>query len=383
VLYLVSFVSLALLIYNIDNMTITKFNRAVILTSLLAIFIFLGAGCGKSEPKTSTIVFSDNVNEITDQDKNIDNQAKPKQQAEVSDPDVLAILLLTQGSNVIVTRGEEQTEGVHQMELYAGDEIYVQSGEAQLLYPEIGLSILSQGTKLTILPGKVEQTNDSSFSTWILLEAGKIWTRLEKVLGSNEGFSVENNNVVATVRGTAFGVSFEDGIINITVADNQVQVTSREALSSIARASEQAVVVSAGNSIKVKSTEVSSIATLRKILLSKLVKVSDTDKKDLYYRFGLKSLDLDTLKKPEQTFKWSAPINISQTLRDRLSPEQLDHLELIRDHQIKIRPELMQNETIMRETLMEPVRFQIPLREIMLSETTTTESPSADGPIIK
>jgi hypothetical protein len=203
---------------------------------------------------------------------------------------------------------------------------------------------------------------------------------LEKVLGVGEEFIVESNNVVATVRGTAFGVSIENGTINVTVADSQVQVTSRQVLSTITKVAEQAVIVSAGNLIKVKPADIANIETVRTTLLPKLVKVSDTDKKDIYYRFGLKSLDLETLKKPEQTFKWSAPINISQTLRDRLSADQLERLQLIRERQIQIRPELLQTEIIMRETLMEPVRFQIPLREIMLLEMTTTESPTADGP---
>ena len=347
----------------------------------VAILVLFGAGCGKSDPKTSVVIPADNGNQIVNQNQNTDNQVKPKQQVEVGDPDILAILLLTQGSSVTVTRGKEQTDGVHQMELYAGDEVYVQTGEAQLLYPEVGLSILPQGTKLTIMPGTGQ--DDGAFSTWILLEAGKIWTRLEKVLGTGEGFGVESNNVVATVRGTAFRVSVENGAINVTVADSQVQVTSRQVLSSLARAAEQAVTVSAGNAIRVKPAEITNVETVRKTLLPKLIKVPDADKKDVYYRFGLKALDLDTLKKPEQTFKWSAPINIGQTLRDRLSPEQLERLELIRDRQILIRPELLQNEVILRETLMEPIRFQIPLREIMLLEMTTTESPSADGPTIK
>lgn len=350
---------------------------AMFFVAILALF---GAGCGKSDPKTSVVIPADNGNQIVNQNQNTDNQAKPKQQVEVGDPDILAILLLTQGSSVTVIRGEEQTEGVHQMELYAGDNVYVQSGEAQLLYPEVGLSILPQGTKLTIIPG-TEQA-DGNFSTWIILEAGKIWTRLEKVLGVGEGFNVESNNVVATVRGTAFGVSVENGTINVTVADSQVQVTSRQALSALSKVAEQAVIVSAGNAIKVKPADISNVETVRKILLPKLVKVPDTDKKDVYYRFGLKALDLETLKKPDQTFKWSAPINISQILQDRLSADQLERLQLIRDRQIIIRPELLQDEVILRETLMEPIRFQIPLREIMLLEMTTTESPSAVGPTL-
>ena len=53
----------------------------------------------------------------------------------------------------------------------------------------------------------------------IILEAGKVWTRLERLLGRDETFSVESSDVVATVRGTAFGVSLIDGDVDVTVAD--------------------------------------------------------------------------------------------------------------------------------------------------------------------
>jgi len=347
---------------------------------LMATTLIFGAGCRRNPPN---IPRQNNLNTVQTIDNNQDTESETDEvdTFEVGDPTTLAILLLTQNSKVTVSRGSEVTDAVSQMELYPGDEVNVIAGEAQLLYPDIGISILPEGTRLVIIPG--ENADNGGFAAEILLEAGKIWTRLEHVLGSDESFSVEASNVVATVRGTAFGVSMVNGEIDISVAGNQVAVTTRNALKNIKDSVAGAVMVAAGNAIKVNPATLISGENPRAELLKKLRRVTDTEKQDLYYRFGTTRLEASRLKKPDQTFKWSAPINIGEKLIERLTPEQIERLKAIQARQIQIRPELLQNESTIRELLLRSVRFQIPLKEVILLDMQTTDNPTADGPTIK
>ena len=343
----------------------------------LAAIVVLGGTCRRTPPKVpvSNTVTPPATETI---EESADDAMEEIDLSEVGDPATLAILLLTQESQVTVTRGDEQTDAIHQMELYAGDEVNVIKGEVQLLYPEVGISILPEGTKLTIMPG--EGTENGGFSSQILLEAGKIWTRLEHVLGSDESFSVEASNVVATVRGTAFGVSMVNGEIDISVAGNQVSVSTRDALKNLKDTAQKAVLVASGNALKINPALFKSGDNPRAELLKQLRKVSDTEKKDLYYRFGTQRLDMAKLKKPDQTFKWSAPIGVTDKMKDRLTPEQIQRLKAIQSRQIQIRPELLKDEAKLRELIKKSVRFQVPLREVLLHEMTTTDTPSANGP---
>lgn len=340
----------------------------------LSFIMLFGAGCRREPPKISYVqdqaAKTDNVTVSSGDSDNIT----------ISDvePQELAILLLTPNTQATVTRGEEQTDAVHQMQILAGDEIEVIKGEVQLLYPDYGVSILSEGTNLIVLPA--QGADDKGLSAQIILEAGKIWTRLEKVLGTDESFSVESSDVVATVRGTAFGVSIVNGELDIKVADSQVAVTTREAMKGAVDLVKKAVYVSAGNAIKVNPKLLSAGENPRNVLLQNLRKVSETEKKDIFYRFGTQKIDPVNLKKPDMVFKWSAPIFLNDKTRERLTPAQIERLEEIRKNQLKIRPELLDDELRIKQLLINSVRFQKPLIEVVLLEMTTTDTPSAIGP---
>lgn len=357
------------------NLPRATHSAPVIIMLLVSVLLIFGAGCRRTPPE---VTFQNGNNtSAKEQDRQKDPQ-EPIVEIENSEPQTLAILLLTPNSQATITRGDEQTQAIHQMELYAGDEIEVVQGEVQLLYPEIGVSVLTQGTKLTIMPGQGDE--QAGFSSQILLEAGKIWTRLEHVFGSDESFSVEASDVVATVRGTAFGVDIIDGEIQVTVADSQVAVTSRDALKRLKENVQKSVIVAAGNALKINPQVLQPNENPRNQLLKKLRKVSETEKNNIFYRFGLRPLNPGVIQKPEQTFKWSAPISLKDKVIDRLTPKQIERLKAIQANQIKIRPELLEDEAKMKELIQKSVRFQVPLREVMLQEMTTDETPSATGP---
>ncbi len=340
----------------------------------LAFFMLFGAGCRREPPKITYVEDrGSKTGNVT-----VSNDNEKQNESDWTEPKELAILLLTPNTEATVTRGEETTEAVHQMEILAGDEIEVIKGEVQLLYPDYGVSILDQGTKLIVLPA--QDADGQGLSAQIILEAGKIWTRLEKVLGTDESFSVESSDVVATVRGTAFGVSFENGQVDIKVADSQVAVTTREAMKGAVELVKKAVYVSAGNAIKVNPQSVSASDNPRNVLLQNLRKVSETEKKDIFYRFGTRKIDPVNLKRPDMVFKWSAPIFLNDKMRERLTPDQIERLKIIQERQLQIRPELLEDEMRIKQLLINSVRFQRPLMEVIPLEETTTDTPSAIGP---
>ncbi|MFZ6015966.1 MAG: hypothetical protein ACOYUZ_06490 [Patescibacteria group bacterium] len=341
--------------------------------------LLFGAGCsGKRTTNTEPRTTNSELGTQDTADQTSDSGREESADTEVSDPHGLAYLQLTREAKVTVTRGDESTEGVNNMELYAGDEIEVLAGEARLLYPEFGISILPQGTKITIIPS--DKSQNGGFNVDIILEAGKIWTRLEKLLGMDEDFSVESSDVVATVRGTAFGVSIVNGEVDVTVAGHQVSVSSRKALQG-AEGLAKAVTLAAGNSIRVNPATIKNLENPRNTLLNKLRKLSDAEKQDIFYRFSTKSLNPEDLKKPTDIFRWSAPINIGDKLKDRLTPLQIKRLEAIRARMLEIRTQRLQDEELMRAKILQDVKFQAPLREVILDNFRTDETPSVTGPV--
>lgn len=357
------------------NSSRANYSVPAIIMLLVSVALIFGAGCRRTPPE---ITFQNGDNTSAKEQDRQKEQQEATVDIEKTEPQTLAILLLTPNSQATITRGDEQTQAIHQMELYAGDEVRVVQGEVQLLYPEVGVSILPQGTKLTIIPGTEDV--DGGFSSQILLEAGKIWTRLEHVFGSDDSFSVEASDVVATVRGTAFGVSVENGEIDITVADSQVTVTSREAMKRLKKTVQKSVIVAAGNALTINPQLLQAGENPRNVLLKRLRKVSEAEKENIFFRFGKRPLDIGAIQKPEQTFRWSAPIGINDKIKTRLTPEQIERLKAVQVNQIKIRPKLLEDEARMKELIQKSVRFQVPLEEVILKDNTTDTTPSATGP---
>jgi hypothetical protein len=55
------------------------------------------------------------------------------------------------------------------------------------------------------------------------VESGRVWTRLQKLLGRDSSFTTQVSDVIATVRGTSFGHGF-DGAANVWVKVKESQV---------------------------------------------------------------------------------------------------------------------------------------------------------------
>lgn len=294
------------------------------------------------------------------------------------EPQALAYLQMTQGAQITVSRDLEQTNGMPDMALFAGDRLEVVSGEAWLLYPDTGMSVLETGTKVTLVPDG--DLAEDGLGVRLLMEAGKIWTRLERLLGADEDFSVEANNVVATVRGTAFGMQFVNGDLDIVVADHQIKVSTKAVLNT-GKTTSDYIILAAGNGVRINPDEISKMTDQRSLLLKKMRVLTEVEKKQPGYVFGLKKLEPEVLKKPVKPFIWSAVLSLRPELRDSLTPEALRKWEAYvawyRLHQT----ELLEAERLRMADSAIQIKFQPPLRDITLLEMTApTVAPTLKGP---
>jgi hypothetical protein len=97
-------------------------------------------------------------------------------------------------------------------------------GKAEIAWTGYGRTLIAPNTKLTITAAD-HGSNDDGIGARLKLEAGRVWTRLERLLGSGSSFEVKASNVVATVRGTSFGVGMDlPGKVEVKVAESNVSV---------------------------------------------------------------------------------------------------------------------------------------------------------------
>ena len=129
------------------------------------------------------------------------------------------------GPDAHVTRGGERLPLPPGTVLLPGDEIETASSTLTILFPETGVSRVEPNSRVTLISNPEVVSSTNLFAELDLIQ-GSVWTRFERLLGPSEWFSVEANGVVATVRGTGFGVSLEkDGSTDVQVADHVVMVS--------------------------------------------------------------------------------------------------------------------------------------------------------------
>gem|GEM_PF-796308 len=352
--------------------------RSVILLGAAMVGLALfGWGCAKS--RTSEVGSRTGRERPATNTATVDKNTNDNQQAQVDgtpvEPVPLAYLQLTQGARATVSRDGESTDAANDMELYAGDTVEVLVGEVNLLYPAAGVSFIEAPAKFTVLPD--EDAGEDGLGTRLLLEAGKVWTRLEKLLGKEESFSVEASDVVATVRGTAFGVAVADGNIDVQVAESQVKVIGKTRLNTGAFVS-SSVLIAAGNAVRLNPTEFDKTANLRALMQRQIRKLTATDKQDLGYVFAMRKFDPGRLVKPARPFRWAVPPALD-SLRSRLQTAQLQRWERFVAWMQANRNELERAQAQLRLEQV-PVRFMPPLRQVLESEMAT---PTTTPQILK
>lgn len=135
----------------------------------------------------------------------------------------VAILRVERGSATITTSGaSQQVSGEAETEVLTGDEITVSDdGRAAIYWHGYGRTLIDAGTKLRVTEAS-RPAGEKSIKANILIDIGRAWTRLEQVLELGSEVTVGTSDVVATVRGTSFGVERQGAASSIKVKESKV-----------------------------------------------------------------------------------------------------------------------------------------------------------------
>jgi hypothetical protein len=121
----------------------------------------------------------------------------------------------------------------HSIELVPGAQVRTGTGaEAEILWGDRGVTRLDTNTQVTVEAMPADATQATGVDIKLRLEAGRIWSRMMKLLDIQSSFDVETRDVVATVRGTAFGVAVTARATEAAVTRSVVDLHSKDNLRS-------------------------------------------------------------------------------------------------------------------------------------------------------
>ncbi|MFH1620813.1 MAG: hypothetical protein ABIB04_01875 [Patescibacteria group bacterium] len=289
---------------------------------LFAILPFIGAGCLRIGPRIVRVPNAPTNVLVTSTGSAIDAETEKE----------VAYLNLSGGQAEIV-RGASRSEAKDGTALYSGDRVNVTSGSVIMLYPDAGESLIEAPADFLVL---ANSNGQGALFTEIRLFAGSVWTRLEKLLGSEEQFSVAANGVVATVRGTAFGVSLIGDDLDIQVADHEIEITTEQEQKDFVESKEkkpvrQKVALMAGEGVKIKAPKGAKPDI--KNLKDSVKKLEKAEKEKKGYVFSSDPIPPEKLKRPKKPVRLPAvSVIIPDELKQRLDllKQSLDKDEILR-----------------------------------------------------
>lgn len=137
-------------------------------------------------------------------------------------PEVNAFLRDVEG-DVTYTRDGGSFVATNYMALEEADVIRTgDDSSAAIYWSGYGRTLLEENTEVEI--SKAERPEQEGIRARLQLEAGRTWTRIEKLLGVGSDVTVQSSDVVATVRGTSFGVDHVGEAVQVRVAESEVAV---------------------------------------------------------------------------------------------------------------------------------------------------------------
>jgi len=279
-------------------------NRIYFLIVLAAAVVMVGAGCFRLEPRVAKA------------------PEQPAAEQTAGNVAPIAVIALNGGAGTVM-RADQTESLLDGLEVMPGDAITATSGTVRIVYTGAGASELEQGTTVTVLP---DGKGNGSVFVQIELAAGSIWTRFERLLGSDERFSVTGNNVVATVRGTAFGMELVDTEADVQVAENVVDIRPFRTgvdLTKIAAT----VMVSHGEGLRIGAERLMKldVAAAKKLVRT----LGNAERKRAGFAFMSSKLS-DALLKKRASVRWDLLPNIPEKFRDRIDPALLERILKIR-----------------------------------------------------
>ncbi len=306
-------------------------NRILPLLVLVAAVVIVGIGCFRVEPRVVRAP----------------EQPSTGQLAENVAP--IAVIALNGGAGT-VTRADQTESLLDGLEIMPGDTIAATSGTVKIVYTDAGASELEQGTTVTVLP---DGQGQGTVFAQIALISGSIWTRFERLLGSDERFSVTGNDVVATVRGTAFGMELVDGDADVQVAEDDVDVRPFRSGTDLAE-TVTTVLVARGDGLRVTAEKLLKLDVLA---AKKLIRaLGAAERKRAGFTFMSSKLSKDLLNK-KASVKWDLKPSIPERFRNRIDPTLLERI-------------------LQLNALQANPTFVAPFRPIMPSDVAPMQTPS-------
>ncbi len=162
------------------------------------------------------------------------------------------IVVIVERSPVEVRNaGGEWHDVVGEQALAETDEVRTGNmGRATISFFDDAETTLREASHIRIAEAIPTGSDDGSLTATIQLLSGRVWSRVLQLVDLDSAFSVETNDVVATVRGTSFDISYEDGETDVWVADSRVELLSAD--------SEEGVVIVEGWKTAVSGSDITS-----------------------------------------------------------------------------------------------------------------------------
>ncbi len=111
------------------------------------------------------------------------------------------------------------------IEVSAGDSVRTgDGGEASIVWGDEGVTRLDAGTELEIAEAPSNGSGATSSAIRLKLTAGRVWSRMLKLLDANSSMEVGTTDVVATVRGTSFGIAKVASATEAAVSESVVNI---------------------------------------------------------------------------------------------------------------------------------------------------------------
>ncbi len=212
----------------------------------------------------------------------------------------VAVLRVEQGKATISSGGAPQ-EVTTETQVNQGDEIVVSDdGRAALYWDGYGRTLIDAGTKLRVTEAS-RPDGKKSIKANFLIDIGRTWTRIEQVLDVGSEVSGATGDVVATVRGTSFGVERVGNASAIRVKSSKVKATRV--------GSEEGLLVEEGFKLEVPRGSTGSLRTPIKLtdieLQDPLLLAGDKDIPDADYDLSAFSSDAETwIQKTVEYLAW-------------------------------------------------------------------------------
>jgi len=122
-------------------------------------------------------------------------------------------------------------DGSEAYELQTGDEIDPgmklktnENGLANIYFPNGSVARLDVNTQIIINEASYNDENQTMVVK-IMLGIGRVWSKIFSLATPQSSWEVDTTNAVATVRGTAFGVEYENNNTNVVGSENEVAVS--------------------------------------------------------------------------------------------------------------------------------------------------------------